>query len=231
MIRVLVAEDEPYSRHLLAGLLREQPGVDVVGEARDGEEALEMAHGLHPDALFLDIEMPGLKGTELARRLPSPLPGVVFVTAHTKHAVEAFALGAAHYLLKPVSRPLLAQALARLQPESAEDWLRLPVRRKGGIRFLHPEFVEALVADLGDCLAWTREGRLRVEGTLTFWEERLESRGFFRVHRNALVRLAAVQGMDEEQRLLLANGPLDVSRRRLESLRDALQAHVPGMGR
>lgn len=231
MIRVLVAEDEPFSRHLLAGLLREHPGVEVIGEARDGDEALELAHRHRPDAVFLDVEMPGLKGPELARRLPEPRPSLVFVTAYPEHAVDAFALGAVHYLLKPVSRPLLAQALARLRPESAEDWLRLPVRRKGERRFLRPEAVEALVADLGDCLAWTCEGPLRVEGTLAFWGERLEAHGFFRVHRNALVRLAAIRGLNGGQHLQLASGTIDVSRRRMEMLRGVLEGHVPGVGR
>lgn len=222
MIRVLVAEDEPFSRHLLAGLLRELPGVEVVGEARDGDEALELALRLRPDALFLDVEMPGLRGTELARRLPAPRPGLVFVTAHPAHAVDAFALGAVHYLLKPVSRPHLAQALSRLRPESERAWLRIPVRRKGLERFLRPGEVEALVADLGDCLAWTAEGKLRVEGTLAHWEERLEPHGFLRVHRNALVRLDAVQGLEEGRRVILSGGAQEVSRRRMEALRNAL---------
>jgi DNA-binding LytR/AlgR family response regulator len=229
MIRVLVAEDEPYSRNLLTRLLREWSEVEVVGEARDGDEALDLALALRPDALFLDVEMPGLRGTELARRLPTPRPGLVFVTAHPIHAVDAFALGAVHYLLKPVSRPHLAQALARLRPDSSREWLRLPVRRKGSQRFLHPAAVDALVADLGDCLAWTAEGPLRVEGTLAHWEERLEAHGFLRVHRNALVRLEAVQGVDASQRLVVPGGTLEVSRRRFEALREALSPHVPGV--
>jgi DNA-binding LytR/AlgR family response regulator len=229
MIRVLVAEDEPYSRYLLTSLLREWPEVDLVGEARDGDEALKLALQLRPDALFLDVEMPGLRGTELARHLPAPRPGLVFVTAHPIHAVDAFALGAVHYLLKPVSRPHLAQALARLRPESSKDWLRLPVRRKGSRRFLHPEAIDALVADLGDCLAWTAEGPLRVEGTLSHWAERLEPHGFMRIHRNALVRLEAIQGVDEQQRLVTPGGTLEVSRRRLETVRTALGRHVPGI--
>ena len=222
MIRALVAEDEPFSRHLLAGLLRELPGVEVVGEARDGDEALELALRLRPDALFLDVEMPGLCGTELARRLPVPRPGLVFVTAHPAHAVDAFALGAVHYLLKPVSRPHLAQALSRLRPESERAWLRIPVRCRGGQRFLRPEEVEALVADLGDCIAWTAEGKLRVEGTLAHWEERLEPHGFLRVHRNALVRLDAIQALEEGRRLILPNCVQEISRRRMDVLREAL---------
>lgn len=225
MIRVLVAEDEPASRRLLVGYLRELPGVEVVGEASHGAEALDLTGRLHPDALFLDIEMPGLKGTELAATLPGLRPRIVFVTAHPHYAVEAFRLGAAHYLLKPVTRVDVAQALARLFPQEASarpEWLRIPVRERQGLRMLPPEEVEALVADLGDCLALTAEGKLRVEGTLAQWEERLEPLGFFRIHRNALVRLASVRGLTDGDEVILPSGTLSLSRRRRDSLEQAL---------
>lgn len=225
MIRILVAEDEPASRSLLVGYLRELPGVEVVGEASHGAEALDLAGRLHPDALFLDIEMPGLKGTELAAALPSPSPRIVFVTAYPQYAVEAFRLGAAHYLLKPVTRVDVAQSLARLFPQEASvrpEWLRIPIRERHGLRMLPPSEVEAIVADLGDCLALTAEGKLRVEGTLAQWEERLETHGFFRIHRNALVRLAAVRGLTDADEVVLPSGTLSLSRRRREALERAL---------
>ena len=225
MIRILVAEDEPASRRLLVGYLRELPGVEVVGEACHGAEALDLGQQLRPEALFLDIDMPGLKGTELATLLPEPRPAIVFVTAHPQYAVEAFRLGAAHYLLKPVSRVDVAQALVRLFPKEAarrQEWLRIPVRERQGLRMLAPEQVEALVADLGDCLALTPEGKLRVEGTLSQWEERLAPHGFFRIHRNALVRLGAVQSLHHEDQVVLPSGTLALSRRRREALERAL---------
>jgi DNA-binding LytR/AlgR family response regulator len=225
MIRVLVAEDEPASRSLLVGYLRELPGVEVVGEACHGAEALEMALRLKPDACFLDIQMPGLTGTEVAASLPDPRPRLVFVTAFPQHAVEAFRLRAVHYLLKPVSRVDVAQALARLYPEApaaSREWLRIPVRCRGDLRLLAPESIEALVADLGDCLALSGEGHLRVEGTLAQWEERLAGHGFFRIHRNALVRLAAVQSLTEDGVLRLPSGTLTLSRRRRVALEAAL---------
>lgn len=229
MIRILVAEDEPASRHLLVGYLRELPGVEVVGEASHGLEALDLAGRLHPDALFLDIDMPGLKGIEVAAVLSGastrPSPRIVFVTAHPQYAVDAFRLGAAHYLLKPVTRVDVAQALARLFPREASarpEWLRIPVRERRGLRMLPPEEVEAIVADLGDCLALTAEGRLRVEGTLSQWEERLEPLGFFRIHRNALVRLKAVRSLSDEDEVILPSATLTLSRRRREALEQAL---------
>lgn len=225
MIRIVVVEDEPLARQHLVELLGELPGVAVVTSAENGRLGLAAIAEHRPDAVFLDIEMPGIKGTELMHMLPEPRPALVFVTAYPQHAVEAFAGGAVHYLLKPISRVAVAQALSRIRPKDEplqKEWLRLPVRKKGTTRLLRPEEVEALVADLGDCVAWTPEGRLPVDGTLAHWEERLAEHGFLRVHRNALVRLDAVREVTAEDELVLATGRLAISRRRMEDVRRAL---------
>lgn len=225
MIRILVAEDEDASRRHLVRILGELPGNVVVGEAATGLDALRLASELKPDAIFLDIEMPELRGTELMQLLPEPRPALVFVTAYSEHAVEAFAGGAVHYLLKPIGRLAVAQALSRLQPkESAfhREMLRLPVRRKGSTRLLRAEEVEALLADLGDSLAWTPEGPLPVDGSLVHWEERLSGLGFIRVHRSALVRLSAVREITDEDEVVLAGGRIQVSKRRSEEVRRLL---------
>lgn len=224
MIRILIVEDEPLARQLLSDLLSEQPGVEVVGAAAEGVAALRMARELKPDAIFLDIEMPGMKGTELMHLLPPPRPALVFTTAYREHAIEAFEGGAVHYLLKPLSRLKVAQALGRLRPASdplQAEWLRIPARRRGTTRLLRPEEVDALVADLGDCQAWTAEGPWPVDGSLNHWEERLGS-AFLRVHRNALVNLASVREMTPEDELVLPTGRLAISRRRMEDVRRAL---------
>lgn len=225
MIRIVVIEDEPLARQHLIEILGELPGVQVVGEAENGRLGLVAIAQLRPDAVFLDVEMPGMKGTELMHLLTEPRPSLIFVTAYPQHAIEAFAGGAVHYLLKPISRVGVAQALSRVRPKDEawqREWLRLPVRKRGGTRLLRPEEVEALVADLGDCMAWTAEGRLPVDGSLAHWEERLGGHGFLRVHRNALVRLAAVKEMSAEDELVLASGCLPISRRRMEDVRKAL---------
>ncbi|HEX9009010.1 MAG TPA: response regulator [Holophagaceae bacterium] len=225
MIRIVVVEDEPLARQHLVELLGELPGVAVVASAENGRLGLAAITEHRPDAVFLDIEMPGIKGTELMHMLPEPRPALVFVTAYPQHAIEAFAGGAVHYLLKPISRVGVAQALSRIRPKDEplqKEWLRIPVRKKGTTRLLRPEEVEALVADLGDCVAWTPEGRLPVDGTLAHWEERLSEHGFMRVHRNALVRLDAVREMTAEDELVLATGRLPISRRRVEEVRRSL---------
>ncbi|MBL0313831.1 MAG: response regulator [Holophagaceae bacterium] len=225
MIRVVVVEDEPLARQHLADLLSELPGIEVVATAENGRAGLAAIAGLKPDAAFLDIEMPGMKGVELMQLLSEPKPAVVFVTAHPQHAVEAFAGGAVHYLLKPISRVGVAQAISRIRPKDEplqREWRRIPVRRKSGTRLLQPEEVDALVADLGDCVAWVAEGRLPVDGTLAFWEERLKDQGFFRVHRNALVRVQAIRELSADDDLVLSSGRIPVSRRRMEELRRTL---------
>ena len=225
MIRTVVVEDEPLARQHLAELLSELPGVAVVASAENGRLGLAAIAEHQPDAVFLDIEMPGIKGTELMHMLPEPRPALVFVTAYPQHAIEAFAGGAVHYLLKPISRVGVAQALSRIRPKDEplqKEWLRIPVRKKGATRLLRPEEVEALVADLGDCVAWTPEGRLPVDGSLAHWEERLTDHGFMRVHRNALVRLDAVREVTVEDELVLPTGRLPISRRRMEEVRRVL---------
>lgn len=225
MIRIVVVEDEPLARQHLAELLAELPGVEVVLCAENGRLGLAAIAEHKPDAVFLDIEMPGIKGTELMHMLPEPRPAVVFVTAYPQHAIEAFAGGAVHYLLKPISRLGVAQALSRIRPKAdplQKEWLRIPVRKKSGTRLLKPGEVEALVADLGDCVAWTAEGRMPVDGSLAYWEERLVEHGFLRAHRNALVRLEAVRELGAGDELVLDSGRLPVSRRRMEDVKNAL---------
>ena len=225
MIRVVVVEDEPLARQHLADMLSELPGIEVVAAAENGRMGLALIAEQKPDAVFLDIEMPGIKGVELMQLLPEPKPAVVFVTAYPQHAVEAFAGGAVHYLLKPISRVGVAQAISRIRPKDEplqREWRRIPVRRKSGTRLLQPEEVDALVADLGDCVAWVAEDRLPVDGTLAFWEERLKDQGFVRVHRNALVRIKAIRELSVDDDLVLPSGRIPVSRRRMEELRRTL---------
>jgi len=224
-IRAVVVEDEPLARRHLCDLLAEWPGVVVVASAATGRLGLDAVTIHRPDAVFLDVELPGMSGTELMRLLPEPRPAVVFVTAFPQHAVEAFAGGAVHYLLKPISRIGVSQALARLRPRDEalqRACLRIPARRRGGTLLLRPDQVEALLADLGDCTAWTAEGPLPVDGTLGHWEERLAGQGFARAHRNALVRIAAVRELSQAGELVLAGGRIAVSRRRLEGIRSAI---------
>ena len=115
MIRAVLVDDEEPARERLRRLLSEVPDVDIAGEADDGERAMEEIARLAPDVVFLDIQMPGCTGMEVAASLPSPRPHIIFCTAFDQYAVDAFELSAVDYLLKPINRARLAQALDRVR--------------------------------------------------------------------------------------------------------------------
>ena len=115
-LRVMVVDDEQLARDELCYQLEQVGEVDVVAQAGNGLEALSSADRYEPDLVFLDIQMPGLSGFEVARRLlkrEPPSPTLVFVTAFDQHAIEAFEVNAVDYLLKPVDAARLEQALGR----------------------------------------------------------------------------------------------------------------------
>jgi two-component system response regulator LytT len=114
-LRVLVVDDERLAREELCFLLGEQEGIDVVGQAGDGPEALELLDDLTPDVVFLDVQMPGLNGFEVARQAIARelRTEIVFITAFDQYAIEAFKVNAVDYLLKPVDPERLVESLER----------------------------------------------------------------------------------------------------------------------
>ncbi|MDA2925054.1 SpoIIE family protein phosphatase, partial [Acidobacteria bacterium AH-259-L09] len=121
MIRVLLVDDEQPARDRLAHLLSSLEDVEVVGEAEDGEQAIEKISKIQPDLVLLDIQMPGLSGLEVAASLPAPRPKIVFCTAFDQYAIDAFELHALDYLLKPVKRERLKQAVERVRQSVLEQ--------------------------------------------------------------------------------------------------------------
>ena len=125
MIRTMLVDDEEPARDRLRDMLSGFDDVDVVGEARDGEDALTQIAGQRPDLIFLDIQMPGLSGMEVAASLSPPRPRIIFCTAFDQYAIDAFEHHATDYLLKPVSRKRLAKALDRVRMAMSEQVNRL----------------------------------------------------------------------------------------------------------
>jgi two-component system LytT family response regulator len=113
-LRVLIADDEPLARARLEDLLRREPAVEIVGTAADGDEAVEEIVRLHPDLVFLDVQMPGKTGVEVVRAVgPARMPATVFVTAYDQFALQAFELAAVDYLLKPYDDERFEHAFQR----------------------------------------------------------------------------------------------------------------------
>jgi sigma-B regulation protein RsbU (phosphoserine phosphatase) len=113
-VRAMLVDDEPPARERMRQLLQSHPEIDIVGEAGDGDEALSLIRELRPDLVFLDIQMPGQSGIEVAARLEPPRPRIVFCTAFDQYALKAFEQHAVDYLLKPVSRARLRKAIEKV---------------------------------------------------------------------------------------------------------------------
>ena len=206
-MRVLIAEDEPLARSLLRTLLAEAGGVEVVGEARNAPEALDLAARLQPDAVFLDIDMPGGDGIGAAHQLQRRSASeIVFVTAHEPHAVDAFELGAADYVLKPVRRPRLAKTLERVRdrmrakslaeadvdgPADDAVWVRT---RHGKVRLAIRDILW-IEAARDHVYLHTSAGSYLHRTTMAELEVKLQGTGLARVQRSAFVRLASVAAL------------------------------------
>jgi len=113
-LRVLIVDDEPLGRRRVAGLVRKEPGVEIIGMIGDGVSAVEAIRSLAPDLVFLDVQMPGMSGLEVVRTIgPAAMPTTVFVTAFDKHALAAFDLAAIDYLVKPFDDERFEEAFQR----------------------------------------------------------------------------------------------------------------------
>lgn len=239
-LRVLVADDEAPAREELAYLLERDPRIGSVRTASGGAETLKVLERADVDAVFLDIHMPGLDGLDVARlliRFRRP-PQVVFVTAYDEHAVEAFDLRAVDYLLKPVRRERLAEAVRRVQaalaggPEDTGDDETIAVELGGVTRFVARSEVRYAEAHGDYVRLHTAAGSHLLRVPLTTLEESWSAAGFLRIHRRHLVALQhIVEVRNESGRTVVHVGDdsLPVSRRHTGELRDMLvrRAH-PG---
>ncbi|HUA80501.1 MAG TPA: DNA-binding response regulator, partial [Dyella sp.] len=198
-MRVLIVDDEPLARARLDALLKECGDVDVVGSVGDGEAALEALSETKPDLLLLDINMPGLDGKTLAARLANRTrPQIVFCTAYEAHAVHAFELGAADYLLKPVRVERLRDALKRVrqrlqsQPREPTGWLHARVRGEP-VRMALDEVIY-LIAEEKYVVAHRAGDQLLLDESLRQLEETYPDH-LVRLHRNCLVPAHRLVGL------------------------------------
>ncbi|GLQ97998.1 LytR/AlgR family response regulator transcription factor [Dyella mobilis] len=232
-MRVLIVDDEPLARARLATLLGECEDVEIVGSVGDGEAALTALSDSRPDVLLLDINMPGLDGKALAARLANRTrPQIVFCTAYEAHAVHAFELGAADYLLKPVRVERLQDALRRVQ-QRLEAHLREPsgwlhARVRGEPVRMALDDVICLLAEEKYVVAHRSGDQLLLDDSLRQLEETYPDQ-LIRLHRNCLVpahRLIGLKTLADGRvlaRLAGTDFSPEVSRRNLPALRKLLR--------
>jgi two-component system response regulator AlgR len=207
-LKILITDDEAPARNRLRELLTDIPRVTVVGEAKNGKEALELAAETRPDVLLLDIRMPQMDGIETAehmQKLDSP-PAIIFATAFDAYALRAFDMYAVDYLLKPIrlerlqnainrARALLPAQLAALKPLHAQRTY-FSVSERGRILLVPVAEVIYLRAELKYTTVRTKEREYLIEDSLTSIELEFGER-FLRLHRNCLVAQASILGYEK----------------------------------
>lgn len=203
-LRAIVVDDEPLARDELKFMLGQCEGVEVVGEARNANEAQVLCEEQEPNVAFLDLRMPGPDGVALAETLMAKAPDlkVVIVSAHDEGALRAFEARVADYLLKPVRLDRLRQAVERVQDSGSgvagthERLDRIAVRRRDAYVVL--ELNDVLYFEVKDELVWaiTAEDRFAIDKTLATLEEELDPEFFFRSHRGFIVRLDRIRAIE-----------------------------------
>jgi two-component system LytT family response regulator len=241
-LRVLVVDDEPLAREMVADLVRADPDVGEVLECGNAADAARTVASRHPDIVFLDVEMPGRTGIELANLLGPAGPVTVFITAFSRYAPEAFDVRATDYVVKPFSDARFRDALERAKTRVRERRLLELAERaaaepedarlerltlKDGDRSIVIKATEIVWIEAQDyyVLVHSDHGRHLVRATLASLETRLDPTRFLRVHRGAIVNLDRVTGVVEgdDMRLTLAGGAeVPVSRARRRALRAAV---------
>jgi DNA-binding LytR/AlgR family response regulator len=234
-LRALIVDDEAPARSELRYLLASHPEVEVVGEAASAREALLLANSVSYDVVFCDIEMPevtGLQAAKLVRGRPG-LPELVFVTAHERYALDAFAVEAFDYLLKPVDPGRLARVLERLEEVRAEPAApveKVPVVSGGSTTLLDYYGIYYARADGDYSRVHTFDRSYLCTSSLRELEDALPSERFVRIHRSTLVNMDKVsqvaRAAPDRLRLVLADEErteLDVARRQSKALRERLR--------
>jgi two-component system LytT family response regulator len=227
-MKALLVDDEPLARFELRRLLRAHSEVEIVGEAKDGDEAVHMIREFTPEVLFLDIQMPGMTGFDLLEKIDDNLPEVIFTTAYDQHAIKAFEVNALDYLLKPIPPERLAAALTRLEKKPPAPRLSQIFVRDGE---------RCWIVRLSDIFLLESEGnytrlcfathRPLIRRSLNSFEQQLDPQMFFRANRRQILNLTWIEStalaVDGALSIRLRGGhTIPLSRRRSDDLRAKL---------
>src|SRR5690348_8341002 len=211
-MRILVVDDESPARERIKQLLNELDDCEVVGEAVNGQQALQLSQQLQPDVVLLDVRMPGLSGIEVAQHfnsLDTP-PAVIFATAYDEYAVDAFEAEAIGYLLKPVRKEKLARALRhagrvstsrlrQLQQSTGNEQRRLHICARLGdnLRLIPVADISYFLADQKFITIRHRNGSELIDESLKDLSNEFGD-DFIRIHRNALVAEKAIEKIERD---------------------------------
>ena len=230
-LRVVIVDDEPLARQRIEDLLAKEPNVEIAGIARDGNEAVNVIRDLRPDLVFLDVQMPGRTGVEVAEELGTDsMPATIFTTAYEHFALKAFDVAAIDYLVKPFDDERFAQALARArkaiatQPAPKSEYLeRIPVESRGQIRVVPVALIDYITASGPYAELHIGDRTFAIREKMQTLEEKLDPAVFFRIHRSAIVRLDRIDTLlhaaGGDYAVRLKDGTeLSVSRSRREEL-------------
>ena len=223
----LIVDDERLARLELRRLLAAHPEVEIVGEARNAEEALDLANKLAPDVLFLDIQMPGMSGFDLLERLED-VPQVIFTTAYDAYALKAFEVSALDYLLKPVAPSRLAAAMAKVRMAPRQERLeRVFVRDGERCWIVRLPDIFLLESEGNYTRVWFGSERPLIRRSLNTLEEQLDAAVFFRASRKQMINLKWIEkvdiGVSGGLVVTLRGGQtVEMSRRQSARLREAM---------
>jgi two-component system LytT family response regulator len=245
-IRVLIIEDETPARELIKYMLKDHPGIEVIGECADGFCGAREIKEKRPDLIFLDIQMPKLTGFELLEVLDEK-PEVIFTTAFDQYAIRAFELNAVDYLLKPYSKErfdsALAKAVSRIGKETqepdkveklvttvteAEGFLTRIVFRKGaGIKIIPLNLISYLASEDDYVMIYYNEGKALKPKTMKYYEDHLPPSLFMRVHRSYMVNIEQITRLEPYSKdnyvaVLKSGEKIPVSRTGYKMLREKL---------
>lgn len=238
-IRVMIVDDEQPAREELAFMLGEIAGVEVIGEAASGMEAVKKAKDQKPDLLFLDIQLPDLTGLQVAEILNEfdfPIQ-VVFLTAYDHFAIEAFKLRAFHYLLKPYDSEDLQEVFENYTNRLKENQLKtdqtktkLAIETENGITYLSPKEIYFIEKQGREVIIHTKTEKLKALFTLSELLDKLERFAFFRTHKSYLVNLEHIKELrtwfNGSYNLIMndqTHSEVPVSRNYVKSLREKVE--------
>ena len=244
-MKILIVDDEQLARTRLRGMLQQLNGYEVVAEAANGKQALEASQIHQPDVVLLDIRMPGMDGLEAAEhlsKLDTP-PAVIFTTAYNDYALAAFKTHAVDYLLKPVRKEHLQQALtaahqlnrAQLQAIGEAEARHaepshISARVKGNIQLIPVDKIYYFQAEHKYVTVGYPEGEVLIEDSLVTLEKKFAQR-FMRIHRNALVAIEHIAALEKDKqghchiKLKECDKLLEISRRHLPTVRKFIKRH------